>query len=842
MKKLILIIAAVAISHATVSAQGCLPEGITFTTQSQIDNFQINYPGCTQIEGNVIISDNYTENITNLNGLIALTSIGENLVISYNGLLTSLAGLENVTSIGGDLSIEGRSLPDMTGLQGLTSIGGDLWIFFTTSLTSLTGLENVTSIGGDLGIWYNASLTSLTGLENVTSIGGDLGITSNAALTSLTGLENVTSIGGDLIIWGNAALSDCAIQSICEYLASPNGSVSINDNAVDCNNPTEVADVCGISLPCLPYGNYYFNTQSDIDNFQINYPGCAEIEGNVGISGSNIINLNGLNIITSIGGSLWISYNNSLPNLTGLDNLTSIGGFLSIYYNDSLTNLTGLDNLTSIGGGVSIYRNNSLTSLIGLNGLTSIAGYLHFGENTLEGLVGNPALTSLTGLDNLTSIGGEVSIRGNNSLTNLTGLENVTSSIGGDLTIYSNAALTSLTGLENVTSIEGDLTIYSNPALSGCAIQSICDYLASPNGIVNIYNNAADCNTPPEVADVCGISMPCLPFGNYSFLSQADIDNFQINYPDCNVLEGDVTISGVDITDLDELINVTSIGGDLTVQGNPVLNDLTGLDNLGSVGSDLNISGNDSLTTLIGLGSLTTIGGDATISDNYHFNDFIGLDNLNFIGGGLFIWDDHALTSLTGLGNLTSVGGNLELLRNYILQNFLGLEGLLSIGGELLISENNALTSLDGLNNINAASIANLYVEFNNSLSQCEVKSICEYLVNPNGYILIGFNAPGCNSQAEVEDACGIIGVEEISHNNGFSIYPNPSTSQITIETSTEHIPGRLSILNLSGQQLIQCLVAEPVTVVDISYLPGGVYVVRVTNDRMVETTKLIKQ
>ncbi len=35
-------------------AQSCLPDGITFETQAQIDSFQVNYPGCTEVEGNVV--------------------------------------------------------------------------------------------------------------------------------------------------------------------------------------------------------------------------------------------------------------------------------------------------------------------------------------------------------------------------------------------------------------------------------------------------------------------------------------------------------------------------------------------------------------------------------------------------------------------------------------------------------------------------------------------------------------------------------------------------------------------------------------------------------------------
>ena len=65
MKTLALIfVAAATLGSRILFAQGCLPEGITFTTQEQIDSFAINYPGCTEIEGFVDINGN---NITNLN-------------------------------------------------------------------------------------------------------------------------------------------------------------------------------------------------------------------------------------------------------------------------------------------------------------------------------------------------------------------------------------------------------------------------------------------------------------------------------------------------------------------------------------------------------------------------------------------------------------------------------------------------------------------------------------------------------------------------------------------------------------------------------------------------------
>ena len=76
MKKLLLSIALIAYCLTSLFAQPCLPEGITFNTQAQIDNFQTNYPNCTEIEGGVQITG---DDITNLDGLSVITSIGEYL-------------------------------------------------------------------------------------------------------------------------------------------------------------------------------------------------------------------------------------------------------------------------------------------------------------------------------------------------------------------------------------------------------------------------------------------------------------------------------------------------------------------------------------------------------------------------------------------------------------------------------------------------------------------------------------------------------------------------------------------------------------------------------------------
>ena len=58
MKKLLFVTFILIFCCVWLSAQPCLPNGIEFNTQAQIDSFQINHPNCTEIEGGVSISGN----------------------------------------------------------------------------------------------------------------------------------------------------------------------------------------------------------------------------------------------------------------------------------------------------------------------------------------------------------------------------------------------------------------------------------------------------------------------------------------------------------------------------------------------------------------------------------------------------------------------------------------------------------------------------------------------------------------------------------------------------------------------------------------------------------------
>ncbi len=277
------------------------------------------------------------------------------------------------------------------------------------------------------------------------------------------------------------------------------------------------------------------------------------------------------------------------------------------------------------------------------------------------------------------------------------------------------------------------------------------------------------------------------------------------------------------MSDLTGLDNVTFIGGNINICGNNSLKSLTGLENVTSIENHLVILENDALTSLTGLDNVASIEGDLSIAHHAALTSLIGLENLAFIGGDLGIGATTALTSLTGLNNVTSIGGHLR------------------------IGYNDALISLTGLDNIEANTITELTIDNNYSLSNCAVQSICDYLVAPNGEVVISNNATGCNSPEEVEEACETVSVHELISSESFNISPNPLESTAVIKYNlTLDSKVSVKIFNISGQQ-IQSLVnemrnrGEQSVTFHTDRLKPGIYFCTLETNKRMATRKLIK-
>lgn len=75
------------------------------------------------------------------------------------------------------------------------------------------------------------------------------------------------------------------------------------------------------------------------------------------------------------------------------------------------------------------------------------------------------------------------------------------------------------------------------------------------------------------------------------------------------------------------------------------------------------------------------------------------------------------------------------------------------------------------------------------------------------------------------------------------SVYPNPSSAQITIELhNTQNKNAEFTLYNMNAQQLLKRWITEQKTVVDISGLPKGIYFVKIVDDRTMMVGKMVKE
>ncbi|MBR9922332.1 MAG: T9SS type A sorting domain-containing protein [Bacteroidetes bacterium] len=218
------------------------------------------------------------------------------------------------------------------------------------------------------------------------------------------------------------------------------------------------------------------------------------------------------------------------------------------------------------------------------------------------------------------------------------------------------------------------------------------------------------------------------------FTSQAEIDAFPQNYPDCSNLIGELHIAdNADITNLNGLQQLTSIEGNIWIENVELLEDLSGLNNITQVTGTVNILSNPNLSSLSGLDNLSycsflwiknneilanldalsgleEIGSKSTypdfppfysieINDNPILSSIEGLSGLTEIPGAVTIRYCPVLTSLEGLHNVVHIGDNFTL-NDLAITDFSGVSALEYIQGKLSFSNLSNLVNLSGLENL----------------------------------------------------------------------------------------------------------------------------------------------
>lgn len=444
----------------------CPPSTVSLQTQQSADDFAANYPDCTEINGTLYIGGT----VDNLVGLSNIKKVNGDLLVTGNTLLFDIAGFGQLDSIVGNLSINNNSnLDRITGFASLDWVGSNTEITNNAELTEVNGFEQF-SEAGKFQISNNTLLESIKGFTKLESL-TDLEITSNPALEDLSGLEALVTVDSAFTIDSNGGLT-----------------------AINLNNLITVGGQLSVSLN---------NALTDISGFQK---------------------------LTTVG-SLYFAGNAALTSITGFDGLTSIGSNLNILGNTSLTNIEGFDRPIIINGNVFIIGNSTLAECsveaicmqLFTGGIVNVQNNQISCSSTtaiedeciLPCPIGDVVFNTQAQLNNFVNtypncidFDGNMTIGvpsgGTSDILNISGLSNL-KSISGDLNIVNNPALTSIAVFDNDLSIGGNLTIQNNNQLSICYVQAVCNYLAL-NGTANIQNNAPDCNSSEEVANICTVS------------------------------------------------------------------------------------------------------------------------------------------------------------------------------------------------------------------------------------------------------------------------------------------------------------------------------------------------
>ncbi|MGX5857972.1 T9SS type A sorting domain-containing protein [Dyadobacter jiangsuensis] len=340
-------------------------------------------------------------------------------------------------------------------------------------------------------------------------------------------------------------------------------------------------------------------------------------------------------------------------------------------------------------------------------------------------------ITDLSPLKNIETITGKLTIQNNSSLPDLKGLEALTSV--QHLLIYTNDLLTDLSGLEGLQSVSGIIHVRYHKNLTSL---TGLDNLASV-GSLYITNNDA-------LTDLTGLA---------GLTTVTDLLSVNTN-------KALLTLNG--------LTNLTGVRR-IIVGENDLLENLAGLEKLESVSYQMHITLNKGLLSLEGLDNLNYLS-EAYITSNEVLPDLSGFEAVKGVKW-LVVGENKKLMSLTGLNNLTSAE-NLIIRGNASLTNLEGLENLSNVGwlqivgnAELLSLSALVSSSNNGRSNASARvagfGLEKLNITSNPKLTVCAIQPVCSFL--SSGTAVVSGNGSGCESESDIELACGTLPVELVS-------------------------------------------------------------------------------
>ena len=437
----------------------------------------------------------------------------------------------------GDIKITYSELVNLKGLESIVEVTGSISFNENRYLVDISEFENLKIVGGDFILLRTVTIPIIDGLNKLEQVGGKFEINSNPELERIIGFKSLKTVGGDFWITKNEKLPRCFAQSLRDQ-------VELKGKEIIAFNSTGRCDWCR-----------YETIEKDVvvitaeDLTQLKDVGT--VIGNITIDESDIENLTNLECLRTVEGNLTITSNENLIDITALHEIESIAGDFSATDNENLPECQFDWLYKRVVGGTEITTGNNPTC-------DDECGWkVHVGNVEIIGQ------SEINKEDyKFKSIIGKLSIK-ENSFETLESLECI-SYIEGTIVVMENMELINLKGLENLLFV-GKM---SSDALT----------------YISIFDN-------PKLIDLSHLKARM-------FMAQLSIGNNAQTIEKSMLLSkfnGDISFYRKDDYDVQDLSNLTHVGGDLKIIENPALVSLSGLENLIQVDGHIEIQDNPEL-------------------------------------------------------------------------------------------------------------------------------------------------------------------------------------------------------------------------------------------------------
>ncbi len=317
------------------------------------------------------------------------------------------------------------------------------------------------------------------------------------------------------------------------------------------------------------------------------------------------------------------------------------------------------------------------------------------------------------------------------------------------------------------------------------------------------------------------------------FSTQASIDAFPTDYPNCKNIQGNVVITE-NVESVAGLDQLESIIGYLAIE-HSTMTALEGFNNLQSC-YGVRISNNKNMETIIGFNAPSSaftevyIGKDSALTFIDGFHNITQTNNLTVI-------DNPKLTTINGLGSLTtldfglrfegnllltnpgtqqikSVGGSVRLARNAF-SDYTFLSHLKTVGGDLFVGANPNATTLLGLDSVQRVG-QNVFIYGQTSMTDTDhlggldsVGGNLEFAGLDATINLVGPKRLKTVKELSIWGNYGlenVVGFDSLTKAGSLLIFQNIELKTLPSFQSLQHIKDNLTILSNNNLETIEGL------------------------------------